>query len=396
MSRQQTPASQPLPTPPSVQAPKLRQLLIRHFNDSELHTLCFDLGIDYEDLPGNIKADKARELVAYVQRHQQEAGLLAECRRLRPQVDWSVVMKPDDPKDAQTSQASEAESSPVPAPGTTPAPDSTSRTDTVRNLLPHPASNLLLGLTSIGFLVSAIWLIAQPGFEPFIGVIGFLTALIELLAERKRSVSIAIGGGLVALVLVGIGSMIWGRVGTTQTVNIVVRVTESAGNPISRAGITLLYDGDSTDNKLTDTLGLVRFSEIKASSGATLIVLAEGYQAHEEQVDISQDKTLPVILQRQDSNKRSVLIRVTEAARFSPVQNAEVTLVIGGEIYTDVTDKHGIAHFNLPFEAPTITADLSVSAEGRTTSTQVITLQPDALQDARLDPASQDLTITSP
>jgi hypothetical protein len=69
----------------------LRQLLTDLFDDGELRTLCFDLRIEYENLPGLSKADKARELVAYVNRHGRRADLLAICRRLRPKAAWPVA-----------------------------------------------------------------------------------------------------------------------------------------------------------------------------------------------------------------------------------------------------------------------------------------------------------------
>lgn len=68
-----------------------RELLTNLFSDGELRNLCFDLGIDYESLPGGGKADKARELIAYAQRHRQIDQLLNECRRLRPHADWDAV-----------------------------------------------------------------------------------------------------------------------------------------------------------------------------------------------------------------------------------------------------------------------------------------------------------------
>ncbi len=64
--------------------PQLRDLITRYFNDSELRDLCFDLGIDYENLGGDNKTAKARELVGYGQRHDRLAELEAACRRLRP------------------------------------------------------------------------------------------------------------------------------------------------------------------------------------------------------------------------------------------------------------------------------------------------------------------------
>jgi hypothetical protein len=63
--------------------PQLRDFIVAHFNDNELRDLCFDLGIDYESLPGEGKAAKARELTAYCQRRDRLAELEATCLRLR-------------------------------------------------------------------------------------------------------------------------------------------------------------------------------------------------------------------------------------------------------------------------------------------------------------------------
>ena len=42
----------------------LRRLITERFDLEELRTLCFDLGVDFDSLPGEGKAAKARELVA--------------------------------------------------------------------------------------------------------------------------------------------------------------------------------------------------------------------------------------------------------------------------------------------------------------------------------------------
>ena len=65
---------------------RLRQILTEHFDDGELRTLCFDLRIDYQSLPGEGKADKARELVAYCDRHERIAELEDKVRQLRSNV----------------------------------------------------------------------------------------------------------------------------------------------------------------------------------------------------------------------------------------------------------------------------------------------------------------------
>jgi tetratricopeptide (TPR) repeat protein len=67
---------------------QLRDLIATHFNDSEVRDLCFDLGVPYEDLGGQGKTDKVRELVAYCERYNRQNALVARCRELRTNVEW--------------------------------------------------------------------------------------------------------------------------------------------------------------------------------------------------------------------------------------------------------------------------------------------------------------------
>ena len=67
---------------------RLRQVLATRFNDGELRTLCFDLGIEYDDLPGEGRADRARELVAYLERRDRISDLKEIGERMRPDVSW--------------------------------------------------------------------------------------------------------------------------------------------------------------------------------------------------------------------------------------------------------------------------------------------------------------------
>lgn len=68
---------------------KLRRILLSSFNESELRDLCFDLRVDYDNLPGQSKADKARELVAYFDRRGRLAELIKVCYQLRPNASWA-------------------------------------------------------------------------------------------------------------------------------------------------------------------------------------------------------------------------------------------------------------------------------------------------------------------
>lgn len=82
-SQQRTPKTNPSP----AELAKLRQNLAKYFNLGELRTLCFDLGISYEDLP-QTRAEMAMGIVEYCERQVCLDELVSECQRLRPRVDW--------------------------------------------------------------------------------------------------------------------------------------------------------------------------------------------------------------------------------------------------------------------------------------------------------------------
>lgn len=67
----------------------LRKQLATTMNDDELETLCFDLGVDYENLKGDSKEAKARELVLHCDRTGKLAELNGLCQAMRPNVVWT-------------------------------------------------------------------------------------------------------------------------------------------------------------------------------------------------------------------------------------------------------------------------------------------------------------------
>lgn len=71
-----------------VNRSKFREELVNHFSLSGLKDLCFDLGVDYESLPGATKGDKARELITYFERRRNIAELVDACRERRPKVSY--------------------------------------------------------------------------------------------------------------------------------------------------------------------------------------------------------------------------------------------------------------------------------------------------------------------
>ena len=77
----------------------LRQKLEEYFDDGELRTLCFDLGIDYDGLPGEGKANKARELVAYLERRRRIPELVAKIKEMRPDVSLIPTREADEERE---------------------------------------------------------------------------------------------------------------------------------------------------------------------------------------------------------------------------------------------------------------------------------------------------------
>jgi XTP/dITP diphosphohydrolase len=64
------------------------QLITDSFSIDEMNDLIFGLGVDPEEIPGQAKKDKARELILYFSRRRQITHLIAACRENRKQITW--------------------------------------------------------------------------------------------------------------------------------------------------------------------------------------------------------------------------------------------------------------------------------------------------------------------
>jgi tetratricopeptide (TPR) repeat protein len=62
----------------------LHRFITEHFDLEELRTLCFDLGIEYDDLGGEGRSDKARELLRRMGRRKELERLVDALRKVRP------------------------------------------------------------------------------------------------------------------------------------------------------------------------------------------------------------------------------------------------------------------------------------------------------------------------
>lgn len=72
----------------TIDLPQLRNLIVFHFDENELKDLCFDLYTDYQELAGDEKRSKARNLISKMEREGKLTNLIKQCSRLRPHVEW--------------------------------------------------------------------------------------------------------------------------------------------------------------------------------------------------------------------------------------------------------------------------------------------------------------------
>jgi hypothetical protein len=72
---------------------QLRKLVVNLFDREEFRTLCFDLGLQYDDLRGETRESKVRELIAYMARKDCILELINYCMNERPKakVRWEEI-----------------------------------------------------------------------------------------------------------------------------------------------------------------------------------------------------------------------------------------------------------------------------------------------------------------
>jgi hypothetical protein len=69
----------------------LRRKLNEAFNETDLRNICWDLGIDYENISGENKLDKTRELLDYLDNRRTIPDLLEVLNKERPKISWPVA-----------------------------------------------------------------------------------------------------------------------------------------------------------------------------------------------------------------------------------------------------------------------------------------------------------------
>ena len=72
----------------TIDRARLLEMIVDHFNIEELNELCYLLKIDFENLAGEHKRDKARELIIYLERRGRIDELFALLYEQRPNIGW--------------------------------------------------------------------------------------------------------------------------------------------------------------------------------------------------------------------------------------------------------------------------------------------------------------------
>lgn len=69
----------------------LHKQIDTYFSFNEVKTLCFDLGVDYENIPGDIRSAFIRNLIVSLAKQNRLQELVNKVRDERPFVDWQNV-----------------------------------------------------------------------------------------------------------------------------------------------------------------------------------------------------------------------------------------------------------------------------------------------------------------
>lgn len=72
----------------------LRDTIASYFDLAELQALCFDLALDFEELPGTRKSEKSQALIQVLERRHRLPELLALLAQKRPTVAWDALTTP--------------------------------------------------------------------------------------------------------------------------------------------------------------------------------------------------------------------------------------------------------------------------------------------------------------
>lgn len=63
--------------------------MVDAFSIDEIRQICFDLKVNFDELPGDTLTDRCRELYLYTERRGDVHRLIEICQRERPSANWT-------------------------------------------------------------------------------------------------------------------------------------------------------------------------------------------------------------------------------------------------------------------------------------------------------------------
>lgn len=172
---------------------------------------------------------------------------------------------------------------------------------------------------------------------------------------------------------------------------ITFRVTEISGLSVPQAKVILL-SGNDIHIQYTDSNGASTFSLIKTET-LRVFVETDQYEIYDQIFSANTPNPIEIRLNPKDVSRKSVIVRVIDDKDDTPINGAEVILIVNSNIYSQITDSNGITKFTTAFPTDEIDGDISVSVTGFKSEHQRVTLQADRVQDIRLDKTSGTLFI---
>lgn len=72
---------------------RLRDMLVEYFSLDELETLCFDVGVDFDELGEGAKSRRVVRLIRLLADNGRLPSLITRCNQLRPGLDWQSLLE---------------------------------------------------------------------------------------------------------------------------------------------------------------------------------------------------------------------------------------------------------------------------------------------------------------
>lgn len=223
--------------------------------------------------------------------------------------------------------------------------------------------------------------------------------------QRGRQRTTPINKTLVAIVLL---LLMGGGIALFQNqINLEVLVANENEQIVDDAKVTIFYEGGK-QAQLTGSDGSSQFViEHEENSGGTVFIEAEGYRVWQEQIPFSDGSfniedlvprldliSIKRILRVETPNMGDIVFFVVDQNGF-PLSNADVSLIVAGDIYREYSNEYGVAVFEqIPVVDGKIEADITVVVEGAEITTHVLTLLSNKIQTLRINRELQTIQLS--